>query len=71
MTIMIKPTPVKKLIAFIIVITIITQHGNGREAHTLMTWLIGSSVLANIVKGLLLCLAFVLACVNISFKETE
>lgn len=66
-----KPNFIKKLIAFIIVIAIITEYSNGIETHTFITWMIGSSVLANLGKALLLVVAFILACVTINLRETD
>lgn len=71
MTTLIKPTWLKKLIAFIIVISFVTYYGNEAGDHNLITWALGSSLTATLIKVFLLLVAFVLACVTIFSKEPE
>jgi hypothetical protein len=71
MTVNHKPNTVTRLIAFLIIMMHVTYYANEKENHSLITWAIGDSVVANILKVILVLLAFVLACVTIKFEEAE
>jgi len=60
-----------KLVAFVIVISFLSTYSNGAESHSLITWALGKSMGATIMKGLLLALAFLLACVTFIRKSPE
>ena len=71
MATLIRPTFLKKLVAFLIVTSFATYYSNGEETHSLISWALGNSFGAMIIKLLLLFIAFFLACVNVYTAKEE
>lgn len=66
-----KPNFLTKSIAFVIIMMHITSYANGKENHTIISWIIGDSIFATVIKVLLLALAFVLAFVTINPEKEK
>lgn len=65
-----RPSVLTKLIAFVIILSFVSSYSNGAESHNLVTWALGKSFGATILKALLLVAAFLLACVGVYSKES-
>jgi len=71
MTINHKPNFLSKSIGLIIIMMHLPRLCECKEDHSIISWFIGYSAIATVIKVLLVVLAFILALVTIQYKEEE